>query len=180
MSEYRLAEKPAMQVLAALGYQPLAPEAALAMRVEENRVILKPVLIAALQALNGIGAGDAEAVYNDLATLSDNEEWQRKLRGGYSRRLSGENRDRPIALIDFKTPSNNTFHVVSQLRVAAQRPRIPDIVLFVNGKDVAKSSGQKDAWRPRRSGSMGARRGASSSTPTRRPCRAPPCARPSL
>ena len=133
MSEYRLAEKPAMDVLAALGYQPLAPEAALAMRVEENRVILKPVLIAALQALNGIGAGDAEAVYNDLATLSDNEEWQRKLRGGYSRRLTGENRDRPIALIDFKTPGNNTFHVVRQLRVAAQRPRIPDIVLFVNG-----------------------------------------------
>jgi len=133
MSEYRLAEKPAQEVLAVLGYQPLAPEAALAMRVEENRVILKPVLIEALQALNGIGAGDAEAVYNDLATLSDNEEWQRKLRGGYSRRLSGENRDRPIALIDFKTPGNNTFHVVCQLRVAAQRPRIPDIVLFVNG-----------------------------------------------
>jgi type I restriction enzyme R subunit len=133
MSEYRLAEKPAMEVLASLGYQPLAPEVALAMRVEENRVILKPVLIAALQALNGIGAGDAEAVYNDLATLSDNEEWQRKLRGGYSRRLTGENRDRPIALIDFKTPGNNSFHVVRQLRVAAQRPRIPDIVLFVNG-----------------------------------------------
>ncbi len=133
MSEYRLAEKPAMDVLVALGYQPLAPEAALAMRVEDNRVILKPVLIAALQALNGIGGSDAEAVYNDLATLSDNEEWQRKLRGGYSRRLTGENRNRPIALIDFKTPGNNTFHVVRQLRVAAQRPRIPDIVLFVNG-----------------------------------------------
>ncbi len=133
MSEYSLAEKPAMEVLAALGYQPLAPEAALAMRVEENRVILRPALIAALQALNGIGAGDAEAVYNDLATLSDNEEWQRKLRGGYSRRLSGENRDRPITLIDFKTPGNNTFHVVRQFRVATQRPRIPDIVLFVNG-----------------------------------------------
>ena len=133
MSEYRLAEKPAMEVLAALGYQPLAAEAALAMRVEENRVILKPVLIAALQVLNSIGAGDAEAVYNDLATLSDNEEWQRKLRGGYSRRLSGENRDRPIALIDFKTPANNTFQVVRQFRVAAQRSRIPDIVLFVNG-----------------------------------------------
>jgi type I restriction enzyme R subunit len=133
MSEYRLAEKPAMEVLAALGYQTLEPEAALAMRVEENRVILKPVLIAALQALNGIGAGDAEAVYNDLATLTDNEDWQRKLRGGYSRRLTGENRDRPIALIDFKTPANNSFHVVRQLRVATQRPRIPDIVLFVNG-----------------------------------------------
>ena len=133
MSEYRLAEKPAMEVLAALGYQPLTPEAALAMRMEENRVILKPVLIAALQALNGISAADAEAVYTDLATLSDNQDWQRKLRGGYSRRLTGENRDRPIALIDFKTPANNSFHVVRQLRVAAQRPRIPDIVLFVNG-----------------------------------------------
>lgn len=133
MSEYRLAEKPAIGALEALGYQPLAPEAALAMRVEENRVILKPVLIAALQALNGIGAGDAEAVYNDLATLSDNEDWQRKLRGGYSRRITGENRDRPIALIDFKTPANNRFHVVRQMRVAAQRPRITDIVLFLNG-----------------------------------------------
>lgn len=133
MSEYRLAEQPTMEVLAALGYQPLAPEAALAMRVEENRVILKPVLIAALQALNGISAGDAEAVYNDLATLSDNEQWQKCWRGGYSRRVTGEQTDRSINLIDFKTPANNSFHVVRQLRVAAQRPRIPDIVLFVNG-----------------------------------------------
>ena len=81
--------------------------------------------------LNAIGEADAEAIYNDLATLSDNEEWQRKLRGGYSRRLSGENRDSPIALIDFKHPGRNAFHVTSQFRVAAQRPRVPDIVLFV-------------------------------------------------
>lgn len=133
MSEYRLAEKPALDALASMGWQVLSPAAALAMRVEENRVILRPMLIDALQRLNGIGAGDAEAVYADLATLSDNEDWQRKLRGGYSRRLTGENRDRPIALIDFKTPGNNVFHVVRQLRVAAQRPRIPDLVLFVNG-----------------------------------------------
>jgi type I restriction enzyme, R subunit len=133
MSEYRLAEKPALDVLAALGYERLLPDAAMAMRVEENRVILKPVMIEALQSINGIGAEDAEAIYNDLATLSDNEDWQRKLRGGYSRRLVGENRDRPIALIDFKHPENNRFHVVSQFRVAAQRPRIPDIVIFLNG-----------------------------------------------
>lgn len=133
MSEYRLAEKPALDALAALGWQVLSPAQALATREEENRVILKPVLIDALRTLNGIGAEDAEAIYNDLATLSDNDDWQRKLRGGYSRRLTGENRDRPIALIDFKHPANNRFHVVSQFRVAAQRPRIPDIVLFVNG-----------------------------------------------
>lgn len=133
MSEYRFAEKSALDVLAAIGWQALPPAAALEMRVEENRVILKPVLIEALRDLNGIGADDADAIYNDLATLSDNEEWQRKLRGGYSRRLTGENRDSPITMIDFKQPGRNRFHVVRQMRVAAQRPRIPDIVLFVNG-----------------------------------------------
>ena len=133
MTEYRLAEKPALDALAALGWQVLSPPQGLAMREEENRVILKPVLLGALRTLNGIGAEDAEAIYNDLAVLSDNEEWQRKLRGGYSRRLSGENRDSPIALIDFKNPSRNRFHVTGQFRVAAQRPRVPDIVLFVNG-----------------------------------------------
>lgn len=133
MSEYRLAEKPALDVLAVLGYEALPPEIALTMRQEENRAILKPVLIEALQTLNCIGLEDAEAIYNDLATLSDNEDWQKKLRGSYSRRLAGENRDRPIGLIDFKTPANNRFHVVRQFRVAAQRPRIADIVLFVNG-----------------------------------------------
>lgn len=133
MSEYRLAEKPALDALVGMGWQALSPAAALAMRVEENRVILKPVLIEALRDLNGIGEADAEAIYADLATLSDNEDWQRKLRGGYSRRLTGENRDSPIALIDFKHPSRNRFHVTRQFRVAAQRPRIPDVVLFVNG-----------------------------------------------
>lgn len=133
MSEYRLAEKPALDALVAMGWQALSPAAALAMRVEENRVILKPVLIEALRDLNAIGEADAEAIYADLATLSDNEDWQKKMRGGYSRRLTGENRDSPIALIDFKHPSRNCFHVTRQFRVAAQRPRIPDLVLFVNG-----------------------------------------------
>lgn len=133
MSEYRLAEKPALDALASLGWQALSPAQTLAMRVEENRVILKTPLVEGLRALNGISAEDAEAIYNDLATLSDNEEWLTKLRGGYSRRLSGENRDSPVVLIDFKNPSRNAFHVVRQLRVAAQRPRIADIVLFVNG-----------------------------------------------
>lgn len=133
MSEYRLAEKPTLDALVALGYQALSPDAAMAMREEENRVILKPVLIEALRVLNGIGAADAEAIYGELSTLSDNEDWQKKLRGGYSRRLAGQPRDRPISLIDFKHPEQNDFHVVRQFRVAAQRPRIADIVLFVNG-----------------------------------------------
>jgi type I restriction enzyme R subunit len=133
VSEYRLAEKPTLDALIAMGYRPLSPEAALAIREEENRVILKSVLVEALQALNGIGAADAEAIYGELSTLSDNEEWQRKLRGAYSRRPNAESRDRPITLIDFKHPDRNRYHVVRQFRVAAQRPRIADLIVFVNG-----------------------------------------------
>lgn len=133
MSEFRLAEEPTLNALSALGYLPVTPEAAMAMRGEENRVILKAVLVEALQALNSIGLADAEAIYAELSALSDNEDWQKKLRGAYSRRLVGEARDRPIALIDFKHPHRNRFHVVRQFRVVAQRPRIADIVVFVNG-----------------------------------------------
>ncbi|GJE45889.1 type I restriction endonuclease subunit R [Methylobacterium soli] len=133
MSEYRLAEKPTLDVLTALGYQQLSPAAATVMQVEKNRVLLKPVLLEALQSLNGIGTIDAEAIYGDLSTLSDNEEWQRKLRGAYSRRLTGDARDRPIVLIDFKNPDRNSYHIVCQFRVSAQRSRVPDIVVFVNG-----------------------------------------------
>jgi type I restriction enzyme R subunit len=133
MSEYRLAEKPTVDALTALGYRLLSPEAAMAMRQEENRVILKPVLVEALQTINSIGAADAEAIYADLSRLSDNEDWERKLRGAYSRKPAGEIRERPIRLIDFKHLERNSYHVVRQFRVAAQRPRIADIVVFVNG-----------------------------------------------
>ncbi|WP_298097286.1 type I restriction endonuclease subunit R [Brevundimonas sp.] len=133
MSEFRLAEKPTIEALTAMGYHSLLPEMALAMRGEENRVILKPVLIDALQTLNDISASDAEAIYGDLAILSDNEEWQRRLRGGYTRKLAGDSQGRSIDLIDFRHPERNTFHVVRQFKVQTQRSRIADIVVFVNG-----------------------------------------------
>lgn len=134
MSEYRLAEKPALDALTSMGYVALHPEAAMLMRQEANRVLLKPVLIEALQALNeGLAAEDAEAIYSDLSTLSDNEEWQRRLRGAYSRRLKGEAKDKPVALIDFKRPDRNRYHVVRQFKVEAQRSRIADLVVSVNG-----------------------------------------------
>lgn len=134
MSEYRLAEKPSFDALTTMGYVALHHEAAMLMRQEANRVLLKPVLVEALQALNeGLGAEDAEAIYSDLSTLSDNEEWQRRLRGAYSRRLKGEAKDKPVALIDFKRPDRNRYHVVRQFKVEAQRSRIADLVVFVNG-----------------------------------------------
>lgn len=133
MSEFRLAERPTFEALLSMGYIPLVPESVAAMRGEENRVILRPVLIAALQALNGIDQPSAEAILNDLSTLSDNEEWQRRLRGGYTRKLASDAQGRSIDLIDFRNPERNSFHVVRQFKVLSQRSRIADIVVFVNG-----------------------------------------------
>jgi type I restriction enzyme R subunit len=134
MNEFRLAEKPALDALIAMGYDALHHEAAMLMREEAHRVLLKPVLMEALQELNeGLGVEDAEAIYSDLSNLSDNEEWQRRLRGTYSRRLKGEAKEKPVALIDFKRPYWNRYHVVRQLKVEAQRSRVADLVVFVNG-----------------------------------------------
>ncbi|OAE96756.1 restriction endonuclease subunit R [Bradyrhizobium centrolobii] len=134
MSEYRLAEKPALDALVAIGYCALHPEPAMLMRQEANRVVLKPILIEALQIVNeSLSVEDAEAIYTDLNILSDNEEWQRRLRGSYSRRLKGEAKDRPVNLIDFKRPDRNRYHIVRQFKVEAQRSRIADLVVFVNG-----------------------------------------------
>lgn len=134
MSEYRLAEKPALDILVAMGYHVLHHEAAMLMRQEANRVLLRPVLIETLQALNeGLDIEDAEAIYSDLSILSDNEEWQGRLRGAYSRRLKGNAKDKSVVLIDFKQPDRNRYHVVRQFKIDAQRSRIADLVVFVNG-----------------------------------------------
>jgi type I restriction enzyme, R subunit len=117
MSEYRLAEKPALDALAAMGWQVLSPPPSVGdarggkPRHPQARADRRPAQ--AQRHRRGGCRGDLQRP----ATLSDNEEWQRKLRGGYSRRLSGENRDSPIALIDFKNPSRNAFHVTNQFRV---------------------------------------------------------------
>lgn len=133
MSEFRLAERPAIEALRALGYTPLSAHTALTMRGEENRVLLRSVMVAALQSLNSIDAVGAEDVYNDLSILSDNEEWQRRLRGGYTRKLAGQTQGRSINLINFTHPERNSFHLVRQFKVRSQRSRIADIVVFVNG-----------------------------------------------
>jgi hypothetical protein len=54
MSDYPFAELPEMEAFAAQGFQPLAPEAAQAMRVEQNGVIPKPSLENALSKLKRV------------------------------------------------------------------------------------------------------------------------------
>ena len=92
------AEKADDALIALAGSAGRIPEAAMAMPVK-NRVILKPVLVEALQTSRSTAGRPPRRIYGELSTLSDNEEWQRKLRGAYLRRITGDARG-PIDCAD--------------------------------------------------------------------------------
>ncbi|MBF0383036.1 MAG: HsdR family type I site-specific deoxyribonuclease [Magnetococcales bacterium] len=131
--EWRLAEKPTIEGLKALGYQYLSPDLHHTHRDGDNQVILRPILIKALQQINKITKEDATAAYFELLNKNDNAEWTNILRGDYSRTVSGNGKKKSIKIIDFFAPENNTFTVTNQLYVKAQKSRIPDIVVYING-----------------------------------------------
>jgi type I restriction enzyme, R subunit len=133
--EFLLAEKPCVDALAALGYGYLPLEQAEAARDGLNNVLLRPVLVEAVQRLNGVSEDVARAVYSELLGRTDNEEWLALLRGNLSRTVPGEAKKKTIRLIDFLHPAQNTFTVTRQLEVkgAGAVTRIADLVVFVNG-----------------------------------------------
>lgn len=132
-SEYQLAEKPTIDALVSIGYD-FVPKAAHGdLRDGENQVLFRPLLVQALQRLNGISEADAQAAYAELITKSDNQEWLALLRGSFSRPVSGQATEKTLRLIDFATPANNHFTVTTQLYVKAEKSRIPDLVVYVNG-----------------------------------------------
>jgi type I restriction enzyme R subunit len=133
MSEYKLAEKPILDILRALGYAYLPPSVHAAHRDGENHVLLRPQFLKAVQHINGVPEEVARQVYSDLVSKSDNEEWLSLLRGNYSRTVPGSAKKKTIRLIDFRTLSNNIFTVTSQLKVKAEKTRIADVVVYVNG-----------------------------------------------
>ena len=131
--EYTLAEKPTIEGLGKLGYEYLRPDQHDEHRDGENHVILRPILIEAIQRINGVSEEVARATYSDLLGVTDNEEWTNLLRGNYSRTVPGESTKKTIHLIDFLNPENNTYTVTNQLYVKSQKSHIPDVVVFVNG-----------------------------------------------
>lgn len=132
-SEWRLAEKPTLKYLTSLGFEFIAPEKHEALRASQNQVLFRPHLVAAIERLNGVSPADAEAAASELAREEDNEEWLKLMRGAFSRKVEGHATHRTIKLIDFENPANNHFAVTHQLYVQAEKSRIPDIVVYVNG-----------------------------------------------
>ncbi|MDC3378674.1 HsdR family type I site-specific deoxyribonuclease [Planctomycetota bacterium] len=134
-NEYTLVEKPIIEFLGAMqpSYRFIPSSKHPRLRTRENEVLFKPLLIDALVRINGIPKATAEAVFNDLAGLSDNERWVEVLRGNYSRKVEGEETHRTIRVIDFEEIANNHFACTNQLRVQGEVVRKPDVVIYVNG-----------------------------------------------
>jgi type I restriction enzyme, R subunit len=134
-NEYTLVEKPIIQALGSMTpkYRYIPPTRHPTLRARENEVLFKPLLVEAIVRINGIPKATAEAVFNDLAGISDNQRWVEILRGNYSRKVPGEDTHRTIRVIDFEDIANNRFACTNQLRVQGEVVRKPDVVVYVNG-----------------------------------------------
>ena len=134
-NEYTLVEKPILDALGAMTpkYRYIHPAQHPKLRARENEVLFRPLLVEALVKINGIPKATAEAVFNDLAGISDNQRWVEVLRGNYSRKVPGEDTHRTIRVIDFDAIDNNDFACTNQLRVQGEVVRKPDVVVYVNG-----------------------------------------------
>lgn len=132
-SEWRLAEKPTLKYLQTLGYDFIDPSQHASLRDGENQTIFRPHLVDALERLNGISRADAEAAAAELLRKENNEDWLKIQRGDFSRIVEGQATQKTLNVIDFQNPANNHFAVTHQLYVQAEKSRIPDIVVYVNG-----------------------------------------------
>ena len=109
-TEYTLVEKPIIDALGAMTpkYRYIHPNEHPTLRTRENEVLFEPLVIEALVRINGISQATAEAVFNDLAGIADNQRWVEVLRGDYSRRVPGEETHQTIRLIDFDNIETKT------------------------------------------------------------------------
>ncbi|MEW9537556.1 HsdR family type I site-specific deoxyribonuclease [Agrobacterium radiobacter] len=131
--EWHFAERPTIEHLRAMGYGFLTAAEHAGLRDGENQVLFRLHLIDALMRINGIDRTSAEAAYGELAAISDNEVWLKVLRGDYARKVTGQETQQTLRVIDLLDPRNNQFSVTHQLLVKAENTRKPDIVVYVNG-----------------------------------------------
>src|SRR6266566_9758138 len=154
-SEDALVEQPAIALFVKLGYETINAfhekpgRRSMPGRETLHEVVLVPRLRAALHRLNpGVARGAIELAIEDLtldrSALSPahgNREVYRRLKDGVKVKMRGEGEgggdaeiDETVRIIDWKTPENNDFLLVSQLWIAGEmHKRRTDLVGFVNG-----------------------------------------------
>ena len=154
--ENDISQRPALELLQALGYKYLSPDDALALRGgKTSNVLFEDVLRQQLRKLNSIRIGNhSEARFSeqniengviamrnvpmDSGYISANETVYNILTLGkaFEQSIDGDKKSYTMRYIDWQNPENNVYHVTEEFAVARSGSNDtyrPDIVLFVNG-----------------------------------------------
>ena len=155
-AEKHQSQVPALQLLVALGFEPLSQEEALRLRGGRLRnVMLDDVLAEQLMRINRFTHRGVEHEF----VLADAHEAMRRLKPAIDRprglrrsnqeiydtlvlgttitkSIDGDSKSHSFRYIDWETPENNVFHVTAEFsveRAASRQTKRCDIVAFVNG-----------------------------------------------
>jgi len=153
-NEKYLSQIPALQQLINLGYQYLTPEQALRERGgRTSNVIMEGVLRKQLKKINRINYKGGEYLFSEENIQSAIQKLKNvkfdglqktneaiydlvTLGSAMEQTIEGDSKSFTLNYIDWKKPSNNSFHAVAEFSVERARSTEtvrPDIVLFVNG-----------------------------------------------
>jgi len=159
--EYITAEKPAVELFQALGYEYFDASTS-DPRESINDVILRPNFLASIKKLNPwMNENNVNKCYKKITSvlasslMEANEKIYKLITGNNSdfsvnQVIDGREQAKTPIFIDFQNPNNNEFLVVNQMKFKGkERNSIPDIVVFVNGLPLgvieAKASTASDA-----------------------------------
>jgi type I restriction enzyme R subunit len=144
MSERSAVQQPLLAYAAAIGWQYVPPEEALRLRGGDDKLFFADLLRAQLLRLNPgiVDAARADDILRQLTLLHPTIEGNRDalawLRGQQSVFVPDQHRELNVRLVDFDTPSHNTFQVTDEWwqRGVVYRNRA-DVVFLINGIPVA-------------------------------------------
>ncbi len=135
---------PMVRHAAEIGWTPLSPSNALAMRGGEAGLLFRGVLEEVLHRFNSWMTGDAvRSVVENIQALPPTIEGNRQmlawLRGERQWYDEAEQRHRQVRLIDFDDPGANVLHVTWEWRLKppARKGNRADVMFVVNGVPVA-------------------------------------------
>ena len=149
MTEFNITEAatvqfPMVRHAAEIGWMPIAPADATLKRGGISGLMFRDELEAALRKFNAWMTDDAiRSVIENLdalpATIEGNRQVLAWLRGERQWFDDEANRYRRVNLIDYETPSNNSFHVTWEwtLRPLARKGNRADVMFLINGIPVA-------------------------------------------
>ncbi len=153
--EDHISQLPALKLLMNIGWQYLTPDEALAARGGRfSSVLLEDILKEQLSIINKIEYKQKEFEFNELnisngilalrdlpiqdGYLAANKAYYELITLGksFEQTVLGDKKSFSFQYIDWKTPSNNTYHVTEEFSVVRSERDDhyrPDIVLFING-----------------------------------------------